>query len=196
MRGSVSGGWCVLDTTAGEWVGTAKGRRVQYEQFVRDRQRPLFRFAVVLTGDPVLAEEIVQSVFARCYERWQLVAAADDANAYVRRMVVNEYIGWRRRNRRSVSVAEFTGLVEDALPQVPDPAAGRADRIDLSAQLSTLPPQQRAALVLRFYIGLSFAEVARSLGCRESSARGYVTRALSTLRIQMTAPLAAPGRER
>jgi DNA-directed RNA polymerase specialized sigma24 family protein len=132
---------------------------VHYEQFVRERQRALFRFAVVLCGDPVLAEELVQDVLARAYERWHLVAAAADANAYVRRMVVNQFLTWKRRTERSS------------------------------------PAKQRAALVLRYYAGLSFAEIAATLGCRESSARGHVTRALSALRIQMTAPAPALDRE-
>jgi RNA polymerase sigma-70 factor (sigma-E family) len=165
---------------------------VDYEQFVRERQRPLFRFAVVLCGDPVLAEELVQDVLAHAYERWQLVAAASDANAYVRRMLVHQFLTWKRRNRRSDPVAHFA---DDALPGAPDHAESWADRIDLSEQLSALPAKQRAALVLRYYAGLPFAEVAQILGCRESSARSHVTRALTALRIQMTAPLLALDRE-
>jgi RNA polymerase sigma-70 factor (sigma-E family) len=165
---------------------------VQYEQFVHDRQRPLFRFAVVLCGDPVLAEELVQDVLSRAYERWSLVAAADDINAYVRRMLVNEYLSWRRRWRRSVPVADFA---DDAVPGMPDPADGRVDRIDLTGQLATLPARQRAALVLRYYVGLPFTEIAETLGCRESSARSYVTRALTSLRVRMDAPSTVPDRE-
>jgi RNA polymerase sigma factor (sigma-70 family) len=147
---------------------------VQYEQFVRERRRPLFRFAVVLCGDPVLADELVQDTLTRAYERWPRVTAARDTNAYVRRMLVNEFLGWRRRYRRAAPVAEFS---EDALPGVPDHADSRINRIDLTAQLATLPAKQRAALVLRYYAELSFADVAATLGCRESSARSYVTRA-------------------
>lgn len=158
---------------------------MQYERFVRDRQRALFRFGVVLCGDPVLAEDLVQNVLGRAYERWALVEAADDANAYVRRMLVNEFLGWRRRARRSMPVADFG---DDALPGAPDHAETRIDRIDLSHRLATLPAKHRAALVLRYYAGLSFADVGEYLGCRESSARSYVTRALAALRVQMTAP--------
>jgi RNA polymerase sigma-70 factor (sigma-E family) len=165
---------------------------VQYEQFVRERRRPLFRFAVVLCGDPVLAEDLVQDVLTHAYERWPQVTAARDTNAYVRRMVVNEFLGWRRRSRRAVPVAEFR---DDALPSFPDHADGRINRIDLTDQLATLPAKQRAALVLRYYAGLSFADVAATLGCRESSARSYVTRALASLRIQMAAPSTVPDRE-
>lgn len=156
---------------------------MEFEAFVRERQRGLFRFAVALCGDPVLAEELVQDVLGRAYERWRLVAAADDANAYVRRMVVNEFLGRRRRFRRSIPMAD---VGDDLLPGSPDHADQECDRSELADELAQLPPKQRAALVLRYYAGMSFAEVASWLGCRQSTARAHVTRALAALRIRMT----------
>jgi RNA polymerase sigma-70 factor (sigma-E family) len=158
------------------------GGYVEFEAFVSERQRALFRFAVVLCGDPVLAEELVQNVLGRAFERWHLVAAADDANAYVRRMVVNEYLGWRRRARRTTPVAQ---IHDDQLPGAPDHADRHADRLALTGELATLPPKQRAVLVLRFYAGLSYAEIASCTGCRESTARAHAARALAALRIHM-----------
>jgi RNA polymerase sigma-70 factor (sigma-E family) len=155
---------------------------VEFEQFVRERQRPLFRFAVVLCGDPVLAQDLLQNVLGRSYERWELVSAANDANAYVRRMLVNEFVGWRRLLRRTRPVAEFR---DDDLPHTPDLADMHVDRAALAGELSALPAKQRAVLVLRYYAGMSFAEVASCMECRESTARAYAARALATLRVQM-----------
>ena len=157
---------------------------MDYEDFVAQRRRPLFRFAVVLCGDPVLAEDLVQDVLGRAFERWQLVSAADDVNAYVRRMLVNEFLGWRRRLGRTAPVAEL----DDLLPNAPDHADGHSEQVALAGELSLLPRKQRAVLVLRFYAGMPYAEVAASLGCRESTARAHAARALAALRIQMTAP--------
>jgi RNA polymerase sigma-70 factor (sigma-E family) len=164
-----------------------KVQPVQFDDFVHDRQRALFRFAVVLCGDPVLGQDLVQDVLGRAFERWQQVSAADDVNAYVRRMLVNEFLGFRRRLTRTRPMADID---EGLLPSTPDHADASADRSELAAGLATLPRQQRAAIVLRFYAGLPFAEVASCLGCREASARAYVTRALTTLRIQLAAPVA------
>lgn len=155
----------------------------EFEEFVREQRRALFRFAVALCGDPVLGEDLVQDTLGRAYERWQLVAAADDRNAYVRRMVVNEFLGRRRRFRRTTTMAEIDDTL---LPGTPDHADRECDRSELADELALLPPKQRAALVLRFYAGMSFADVAGSLGCRESTARAHVTRALAALRIHMT----------
>jgi RNA polymerase sigma-70 factor (sigma-E family) len=155
---------------------------VEFDRFVAERQRSLFRFAVVLSGDPHLAEELVQSVLARAFERWSQVAAADDRNAYVRRMLVNEYISWRRVAIRSTPVAEF---FDEQLADEPDHADRYSQAAELAEELDRLPRKQRAVLVLRFYAGMSFAEVAACLGCREATARAYATRALATLRIDM-----------
>jgi RNA polymerase sigma-70 factor (sigma-E family) len=155
---------------------------VEFERFVAERQRSLFRFAVVLCGDPHLAEELVQGVLARAFERWPRVAGADDPNAYVRRMVVNEYLSWRRLARRSTPVAEF---YDSHLPSAPDHADQHSEAAAVAAELDLLPRKQRAVLVLRYYAGLSFAEVATYLGCREATARSYATRALAALRIDM-----------
>jgi RNA polymerase sigma-70 factor (sigma-E family) len=163
---------------------------VEFEQFVQDRQHSLFRFAVVLCGDPSLAEDLVQNVLGRAFERWHRVAAAQDANAYVRRMVVNEYLDWRRLRQRSTPVAEF---FENQVPSQADPTDQHDDAAVLVAELGRLPRKQRAALVLRYYAGMSYAEVAAHLGCRESTARTHTTRALATLRIEL-APRRVPAR--
>jgi RNA polymerase sigma-70 factor (sigma-E family) len=157
---------------------------VDFEEFVAQRRRPLFRFAVVLCGDPVLAEDLLQDVLGRAFERWHQVGAADDVNAYVRRMLVNEFLGWRRRLGRTTPVAAMDGL----LPDLPDHADSHCEQAALADELANLPPKQRAVLVLRFYAAMSYAEVAACLGCRESTARAHAARALAALRIQLATP--------
>ncbi len=158
---------------------------MEFEQFVGERQRALFRFAVVLCGDPVLAEELVQNVLSRSFERWPQVSGAEDVNAYVRRMLVNEFLGDKRRLRRTTPVAE---IFDHQLPGWPDHAEGQSDRAALAAELAQLPRQQRAVLVLRYYAGLPYGEIASSLGCREATARAHAARALAALRIRMASP--------
>jgi RNA polymerase sigma-70 factor (sigma-E family) len=155
---------------------------VEYERFVAERQRSLFRFAVVLSGDPHLAEELVQSVLARSFERWSRIAAADDPNAYVRRMLVNEFLSWRRTAKRSTLVAT---IPDHQIESEPDHAERYTAAAEVADELDRLPRRQRAVLVLRFYAGMSFAEVATTLGCREATARAYASRALESLRIDM-----------
>jgi RNA polymerase sigma-70 factor (sigma-E family) len=156
---------------------------VSIDAYVSEHRAGLCRFAVVLCGDVVLAEDIVQDVLGRAFERWEQVSAATNVHAYVRRMVVNEYLGRRRRLWRSAPSAQ----IADLLVERPDHAAAHADRLAMIGELNRLPPRQRAVLVLRYYEDLDDADIARTLGCGQSTVRAYVARALATLRIDLTA---------
>jgi len=154
---------------------------IGYEEFVAARLPAVLRYATALTGSPQLAEDVVQEVLLRARSRWRRIAAADRPEAYVRRMVLNEYLSWRRR-RSSRDVAMPADALDGLLPAVADPAAayGEADR--LRRALAVLPRRQRAVLVLRFYEGLTDAEIAADLGCTSGTVRSHASRALATLR--------------
>lgn len=148
------------------------------------RQRPaLMRFATVLTCRTWLADDIVGDVLGRAFERWDRISVMAEPHAYVRRMVVNEYLSWRRRLARTSPRAE----VEPATPPVGDGADERARRDAMIGRLARLPRRQRAAVVLRYYAGLPDAEIAAELGCRVTTVRSQISRALATLRIDLTA---------
>jgi RNA polymerase sigma-70 factor (sigma-E family) len=155
---------------------------VEFEDYVAERRQALFRFAVVLSGDPVLADDILADVLGTAYERWAQVGAADNVHAYVRRMVVNEYLSWRRRRARLSVRADLA----DVLAPTADHADAHAEHAQLVVELRTLPPKQRAAVVLRYYEGLPFVEIAALLGSGENAIRSNISRALQKLRIQLT----------
>jgi hypothetical protein len=58
---------------------------VTYDEFVAGRLRPLMRYAVMLTGDPHLAEDLVRDTMVRVRLKWRRVAAADPPEIYVKR---------------------------------------------------------------------------------------------------------------
>ncbi|SRR6266545_2112895 len=151
-----------------------------FEEFVSTRLPALLRFAAVLTGDRGLAEDVVQEVLLRAHQRWRKLSALDSPESYIRRMIVNEYLSWRRRWSRIVPQAE---------PLDPRVIADHADlhseREALRTELDKLPRRQRAVLVLRYYAGLSDSEIAEALGCTPGTVRGYASRALAALRIDL-----------
>ena len=73
-----------------------------FEEFAAARLGAVLRFAAVLTGDRALAEDVVQEVLIRAHGRWEVIARLDRPEAYVRKMIVNEYLSWRRRSWRLV----------------------------------------------------------------------------------------------
>ncbi|GAB3143523.1 RNA polymerase sigma factor [Amycolatopsis sp. NPDC004378] len=149
-----------------------------FEDFVAERLDGLLRYATVLAGDPHLAQDIVQDVLLRAQQRWE---AIDHPPTYVRRMVTNEYLSWRRRAVRRMVPSSHDVL--DALsPPEADPAAAYDERDAMLGLLATLPRKQRAAIVLRYYENYSDAEIAALLRCGVSTVRSQISRALATLR--------------
>jgi RNA polymerase sigma-70 factor (sigma-E family) len=140
------------------------------------------RFATVLTCQTWLAEDLVSDVLGRAYERWDRISGMAEPKAYVRRMIVNDFLSWHRRLARTTPRPD----VEPAVAQG-DGADERAERDAMIRRLAGLPRRQRAAVVLRYYAGLPDAEIAAQLGCRETTVRSQISRALATLRIDLTA---------
>jgi RNA polymerase sigma-70 factor (sigma-E family) len=166
-------------------VSAADGRKddgVELHEYVADRRQALFRFAVVLTGDPALADDVVAEALARPVEQWARVGAADNVHAYMRKMVLNEYLGWRRRTARIVVRAD----VGDLLTPTADHADAHADHQQLADELRRLPAKQRAAIVLRYYEGLPYAEIAELLGSGENAVRSNISRGLKRLRVELS----------
>lgn len=153
-----------------------------FEEFAVARLPELLRFAAVLTGDRALADDVVQEVLIRTSARWADIGGKDRPERYVRKMVVNEFLSWRRRSWR---VVPSGGGSEVDRRHSPDHAVGHAERDALLAELGRLPRRQRAVLTLRYYEGLSDAEIADVLGCRPGTVRGYASRALATLRVEL-----------
>jgi RNA polymerase sigma-70 factor (sigma-E family) len=158
---------------------------VTFDEFVAARLPALLRYATVITGDPYLAEDVVQDSLARAQTRWSRIAATAQPEAYVKRMVLNEYLSWRRRRRlRTVSAPDEA--IERAARPVDDPSSAVTERDAMVTLIAGLPPRQRAVLALRYYEGRTDAEIAALLGCREATVRSHAARALAALRATAT----------
>jgi RNA polymerase sigma-70 factor (sigma-E family) len=170
---------------------------VTFEEFIATRLPDLLRHAAVLTGDRDLAQDVVQEVLARAQVRWRRIADADSPDAYVRRMVLNEYLSWRRswtvRNVRAVG--ERLTSIGDARPTGRDHAQDLVDADELWTLLATLPRKQRAVLVLRYYEQLDDAAIADLLECAPATVRSNAFKAFKTLRLNVAQQIKVPERE-
>ena len=128
---------------------------MSFETFAGSSLPGLLRFAGALTGDRHLAEEVVQEVLIRVQQRWESMAELADPRSYVRRMIVNEYLWWRRKWARLVP----RETIEDGR-ESPDPAVSITERSELAARLAQLPRRQRAVIVLRLILDLSDDQIA------------------------------------
>ncbi|RYB91236.1 SigE family RNA polymerase sigma factor [Nocardioides glacieisoli] len=147
-----------------------------FDSWVAARGPALLRLAYVLTGNGADAEDVVQDALSRALPRWSRISTVDDPDAYVRRMVVNAHVSrWRKLRRREVPVE----VVHDR--PVPT-GVGAEDRDRLWRACQALPPDQRTAVVLRFYEDLDYAEIAALTGVREGSVRSRVSRGIAAMR--------------
>lgn len=161
-----------------------------YDEFVENRLAALSRYALMLTGDPHTAQDLVQETMVRAHQKWHHVAAAYAPDQYVKRMLTNLFLEWHRGSwlRR---VRLRPDPAERAAPH--DHAQRSVDRDEVWQALATLPRQQRAAVVLRYYEDRPDQEIADILGCSVGAARGYISRALATLRTRAGHELRAGG---
>lgn len=148
----------------------------EYAEFVAGAWASLYRTAYLIVGNHALAEDLVQTALTNTYASWPRVRELGAARAYARTAVVRSATSWfRTRARRREHVT-------DELPESsyhPD----HSTRPVLLDALRTLPPRQRAVVVLRFWEDLSVAQVARTLGCTEGTVKSQTSVALDKLRV-------------
>jgi RNA polymerase sigma-70 factor (sigma-E family) len=147
-----------------------------YREFVSSRAAALHRTAYLLCGDWHLADDLVQETFVKTFRHWRRVQRADNPNAYVKRILVNEFN--RRWQRYSGLPVHATGHPEIAVPDVSDEVVNRAD---LLRALLTLTARQRATVVLRYLEGMSERETAAVMRCSEGTVKSQTARALNKL---------------
>lgn len=141
----------------------------RFEDVFRRESLAMVRLAFLMVGSEPQAEEIVQDAFAKLLERWD---TARDPAAYLRTSVIN---GCRSAHRRR-AVERRAAAREPSLGHV---GLG----VDhLGDALSALPPKRRAAIVLRYYDGLSEAQIADVLRVRPGTVKSLVHRGLAQLR--------------
>ncbi len=149
----------------------------EFPAYMRVRWPSLVRSAVLLGCSPHDAEDLAQTVLARCFVSWAKVAQADDRDAYVYRVLVNAHTDSRRRHwwkeRPSAEPPEC---------EVTDDATGPVDISDaVERALGGLSQAHRAVVVLRFYAGLSEEQTATTLGVPVVTIKSRTSRGLKQL---------------
>jgi RNA polymerase sigma-70 factor (sigma-E family) len=145
------------------------------------------RVAYLLTGDRALAEDLMQEAFVRVLGRFRDLRNGDAFWWYLRRTIVNLSNSHFRRLR--VERAHLARERSTVLGMAEIGAAAVTDveeRERMRAALAGLRPQQRAAIVLRFYEDLSEAETADILGCAVGTVKSMVSRGMASLRGELT----------
>ncbi|MFC7359971.1 SigE family RNA polymerase sigma factor [Nocardioides astragali] len=151
--------------------------RVDFESWLVAREHTLQRTALLLTGDPHSAKDLVQNALAKLYLAWDRIEQRERIDAYARRVLVNEHRStWRRAWRRHEVTTEV----------LPDTGATSVEydgtRDAVWGFVAGLPPRQRAVIVLRYYEDLTEAETADLLGITVGTVKSQAHKALAALR--------------
>jgi RNA polymerase sigma-70 factor (sigma-E family) len=144
----------------------------------------LVRLASLLLHDPVDAEEVVQDAFVQAHLAWARLRDPAKALPYLRSAVLN---GARSRLRHRKVVERFRPAAATVGPS-PEAALEAGDeRQRMIAALRTLPDRQRECLVLRYYLDLSEAEIAATLGISAGSVKTHSHRGVAALAAKLEA---------
>lgn len=154
------------------------GEAESFAQFIEAREQALQRTAWLLTNDWALAQDLVQTALARSWPYWGRIKRGDHPEIYVRRVMVNTWITWRRRRWRA---EEPAGVLADR-PDAADMAADVASRAAVRQVLAVLTDRQRTVVVLRLFDDLPEAQVAQILGCATGTVKATMSQALTRLR--------------
>ncbi|MEV6006160.1 SigE family RNA polymerase sigma factor [Streptomyces sp. NPDC051976] len=152
-------------------------------ELVRQRGKALKRYAYLLCGNDEDADDLVQDALVRAFARPGR-RAATDAEAYVRRIMLNRFLDAHRRRRNWLRVQPLLGQADI----VGDRSAEVALEADVRSALAVLSPRQRACAVLRHYEDHTVPEIAALLGCRPGTVKRHLSEAHQRLGALLTRP--------
>lgn len=148
------------------------------DTLLRERGPALFGYAYVLTGSAHAAEDLLQDALLRTFRTGRGSRGLDSAHAYVKRAITSAFIDSGRR-----SAARPRTVTDEGVESVaPDHAGASAEAADLRAALLTLPPRERACVVLRYLEDLPIASVAAELGLAQGTVKRYLADGVAKLR--------------
>ncbi|WP_420492936.1 RNA polymerase sigma factor SigE [Kitasatospora camelliae] len=171
-----------------------------WEEIVEAHSARVYRLAYRLTGNQHDAEDLTQEVFVRVFRSLSTYTPGT-FEGWLHRITTNLFLDMVRRRQR----IRFDALAEDAAERLPSrepsPAQHFSDThfdADVQQALDTLAPEFRAAVVLCDIEGLSYEEIAATLGVKLGTVRSRIHRGRSHLRaaLKHRAPNTAPGRAR
>jgi RNA polymerase sigma-70 factor (sigma-E family) len=152
--------------------------REQVTALYREHALGLVKLAVLMVGDQLTAEDVVQDAFLGLYRRWSALQDQEKALGYVRASVVNGCrMVHRVKYRRDRVSREDPGQAESAEATA---MLGEAHR-EVLAALRRLPGRQREAVVLRYYLDMTEGQAAQVMGVSRGTVKSATSRGIAAL---------------
>jgi len=161
--------------SAPDVVATVRADRdTDFDDFCRREYAAVAGLAYVLTGDWTAAEDLSQDAFFAAFRRWDALQSYDNRGAWVRRVVANRAVSWRRRIGSEARA--LTRLGSRRAPG-PEHAPLTDDDAEVWAMVQRLPTRQAQVFALTYVEDLSLDQVAQVLGISAGTAKTHLTRA-------------------
>jgi RNA polymerase sigma-70 factor (sigma-E family) len=136
----------------------------------------LARLALLMLGDPDAAQDVVQDAFLGLYRRWDKLASAGAAPAYLRASVLNGCrTALRQRYRPAFHAAG------DPLESAEATMMHTEEQRAVLAAIRRLPARQREAVVLRYYLDMTEDQAARAMGVSRGTVKSATSRAVAAV---------------
>lgn len=148
-----------------------------YEQLFRTEVAPMTRLAALLGDDD--PESVVQEAFVRLHDHWHRIRDGDSPTGYLRTIVVNLV---RARHRHLKVVRRHRTPAPPPAASAEQTAAERAEHAVVLTAIAALPLRRREALVLRYWLDLSEAEMAVAMSTSVGTVKSNLSRGLAALR--------------
>jgi RNA polymerase sigma-70 factor (sigma-E family) len=142
----------------------------------REHHLGLVRMALLVVGDQATAEDVVQDAFAALHRRLDRLSDPGRALPYIRAAVLNGCRTVLRKRRRPLS-----GPEPEPVWSAESAVLLGEDRREVLVALRALPQRQREALVLRYYLDLTEAEIAEVMGVSRGTVKSTASRGLAAL---------------
>jgi RNA polymerase sigma-70 factor (ECF subfamily) len=171
-----------------EWIARAQhGDRQAFGELVCRYRERVVNVVYRMCGDPQLAEEAAQEAFLRAWQRLATYKPGSSFHSWICRIAINLAIDRLRRERQSTSLDDLPLASPAAGPEAAVERQERARQVQ--GAVLALPPECRAALILREYEGLSYQEIADALGIPIGTVMSRLSYARSQLRQALASTL-------
>jgi len=169
------------------WKRFKEGDEKALEEIYFDNYNLLYNYLNKLGGNTALTEDCIQDIFLKLWKSRKTLGAVQSVKSYLLAIARREIIRKIRKKRQhELSVAgsfkEEINIKFSAEEIIIDSEASEEKRRRVSAALNSLPDRQREAIYLKYYEGLSYDEVAYSMGVNYQSVVNLIYKAFKALR--------------
>jgi len=175
-----------IDARGGQ--ATDRATLADFGAFYEQTYATAYRTAFAIVGESALAADAVQDAYLSAFRERGRFRGESSAETWLIRIVVNTAVSTSRRQR-----VRWVDSLGPELANHRDEAHRSVERLSIVSALQGLPPKERAAVVLRFYLDYDYATIARCLNTSTGTVGSWLSRAIDRLRLALEPDRPAPG---